>query len=98
MKRLFYFAILVIGLDRVIGFSLDRLYLRTESGESGGLINHALRQNPDILVLGSSRAKYHVSPDVLADKLSVSAYNAGIGGQDFLYAVMLLDLWGRSGA
>lgn len=96
MKKFLLFAILVIGLDQTIGCLLNRLYLRTNSGEEGGLINWALRQDPDVLVLGSSRAKHHVSPAILKERLSASAFNAGINGQDFLYASMLLDLWTRS--
>jgi len=96
MRRFLLFVLLVVGLDQAAGFLLNRLYLRTRSGESGGLINLALDQQPDVLVLGSSRAKHHVSPDVLQARLSASVFNAGINGQDFLYAVMLLDLWTRT--
>jgi hypothetical protein len=96
MRRFLLFVLLVVGLDQTAGFLLNRLYLRTRSGESGGLINLALNQQPDVLVLGSSRAKHHVSPDVLQARLSATVFNAGINGQDFLYAVMLLDLWTRT--
>ena len=96
MRRFLLFVLLVIGLDQAIGFLLNRLYLRTFSGESGGLINHALRQQPDVLVLGSSRAKHHVSPAILEARLSAKVFNAGINGQDFLYAILLLDLWERT--
>jgi hypothetical protein len=98
MKRFVLFAILIVALDQTIGFVLKRLYLRTTSGEAGGLINCALRHDPDVLVLGSSRAKHHVSPAILRARLSASVFNAGINGQDFLYAIMLLDLWTRSHA
>ncbi len=98
MKRFLLFAILIVALDQTIGFVLKRLYLRTTSGEAGGLINCALRRDPDVLVLGSSRAKHHVSPAILRARLSASVFNAGINGHDFLYAIMLLDLWTRSHA
>ena len=49
-------------------------------------------------MLGSSRAKHHVSPAILRARLFDSVYNAGINGQGFLYAIMLLDLWTRSHA
>jgi hypothetical protein len=97
IRKLVLFAALVIGIDQVSGYGLDSLYRRTTSGEvGGGLINLALVQDPDILVLGSSRAQHHISPAILRDDLSMTVFNAGVNGQDFLYAVMLLDLWTRS--
>ena len=98
MKRFLLLAILFVALDQTIGFMLNRLYLRTTTGEAGGLINCALRRDPEVLVLGSSRAKHHVSPAILRARLSASVFNAGINGHDFLYAIMLLDLWTRSHA
>jgi hypothetical protein len=86
------FALLIVGLDRLVGAAFRSLYFRTRSGEGGGLINRALAQNPEILILGSSRAKHHFDPDIISKALGMSAYNAGINGQDFLYAAMLLDV------
>jgi hypothetical protein len=96
MKKITLFFILVLALDQSIGLVLNNLYLRTTTGETGGLINYALKQQPDVLILGSSRACHHVSPAILQKKLSFSAFNAGIDGQDFLYAYMLFDLWTHS--
>lgn len=97
MKRFFYFIILMICLDQVCGYLLQWMYLRTTTGEMGGLINDAIHRAPDVLVLGSSRAQHHVSSAILRERLSVSVYNAGINGGDFLYAAMLLDLRERYG-
>lgn len=96
MKRALLVVLLVVGLDQGIGFLLNRLYLHTTSGERGGVINGVLRQNSDVLVLGSSRARHHVMPVILGERLSLSVFNAGLNGHDFLYAVMLFDLWTRS--
>jgi len=97
-KRLVFVILLIIGLDQLIGFMLKQLYSYTISGDRGGVINGVLRQNPNVLVLGSSRAKHHVVSAILQEKLSVSVFNAGIDGHDFLYAMMLLDLWVQSHA
>ena len=96
MKALLLFVVVVVGIDQGLGIVLDTLYRRTNSGELGGQINLALQQNSDILVLGNSRAAEHVSPSILRARLSASVFNAGAAGQDFLYAIMLLDLWTRS--
>jgi hypothetical protein len=96
VKALILFVAVLVGLDQALGMVLDVLYRRTTAGGSGGQINLALRQSPEILVLGNSRASAHISPSVLRSRLSASVFNAGTPGQDFLYAVMLLDLWTRS--
>jgi hypothetical protein len=98
VKRVFVFVLLVMCLDLALGSLLGRLYRRTLTGARGGLLNYALTKDADILVLGSSRAEYHVMPPVLHQKLSLTAFNAGVVGHDFLYSVMLFDLWKRSHA
>jgi hypothetical protein len=85
-------------MDIAIGASLNRLYRKTRTGESGGLINDALSRHVQVLLLGSSRMRHHAMPAVLNRKLSLTAYNAGMDGQDFLYAMMLFDLWQRTNA
>ncbi len=96
MKRFLLIAILLIGLDQALGLLLSRLYLHTTSGKTGGNINGILQQKADVLILGSSRARHHVVPAILEDSLSVSVFNAGLDGHDFLCAVMLFDLWTRA--
>ncbi|MHC9063845.1 hypothetical protein ACYX34_14310 [Nitrospira sp. CMX1] len=93
MKHVLFIAVLIIGIDQMIGCVLSRLYLHTTTGDSGGIINGVLRRKADFLVLGSSRAKHHVIPAILKKQLSGSVFNAGINGHDFLYAIMLLDIW-----
>jgi hypothetical protein len=95
MKRLVVFAVLVVALDWAIGATVAQLYRRTFTGERGGLTNFALTKPADLLVLGSSRAQYQVMPSVLRQKLSLSTFNAGLKGHDFVYSVLLFDLWRR---
>src|SRR5262245_41121098 len=99
MRRFYVFigvAALIVIIDMALGVSLDWLYRKTYTGETGGLINDALSRHAQVLLLGSSRMRHHAMPAVLNHKLSLSAYNAGMDGQDFLYAMMLFDLWQRS--
>jgi hypothetical protein len=91
-------AALIVIMDIALGDSLGWLYRKTRTGESGGLINDALSRKAQVLLLGSSRMRHHAMPAVLNRKLSLTAFNAGLDGQDFLYAVMLFDLWQRSNA
>src|ERR1041385_8042254 len=99
MRRLFTFigmAALIIIIDITLSASLGWLYHKTRTGESGGLINDALCRNVQVFLLGSSRMRHHAMPTVLNRRLSLTAYNAGMDGQDFLYSMMLFDLWQRS--
>src|SRR5262245_14229524 len=95
MKGVVVFVLLLVLLDQGLGSVLGRIQRQTFTGDRGGLLNYALTQEPQVLVLGSSRAKYHIKPSVLTEKLGLTAYNAGLNGQDFLYSVMLYDLWKR---
>jgi hypothetical protein len=99
MRRLYIFigaAALIVIMDIALGASLAWLYRKTHTGESGGLINDALSRDAQVLLLGSSRMRHHGMPAVLNRKLSLTAFNAGMDGQDFLYAAILFDLWQRS--
>jgi hypothetical protein len=91
-------AALIVIMDIALGASLGSLYRKTHTGECGGLINDALSRDAQVLLLGSSRMRHHGMPAVLNRKLSLTAYNAGMDGQDFLYSVMLFDIWQRSHA
>lgn len=95
MKQIIVFVLLAVLLDRGLGSVLARIDRQSFTGDKGGLLNYALEQEPQILVLGSSRAQYHIMPSVLTKELGLTAYNAGLKGEDFLYAVMLYDLWKR---
>jgi hypothetical protein len=99
MRRLYRsigVAALIVIMDIALGASFGWVYRKTHTGESGGLINDALFRHAQVLLLGSSRMRHHAMPAVLNRKLSLTAFNAGMDGQDFLYAVMLFDLWQRS--
>jgi hypothetical protein len=95
MRRIVIFLLLLVLLDQGLGFLLGWIQHRSFTGDRGGLLNYALLQEPQILILGSSRAQLHIVPSVLTEKLGLTAYNAGLKGQDFLYAVMFYDLWKR---
>ncbi len=92
IRSLILLVLIFFILDRLLGAGLGWMYSRTTSGEAGGLLNEAIHRNSDILILGSSRAKHHVVPAVLKEELGFSAYNAGLNGQDMLYALLLLEL------
>ena len=93
MKRVLIFILLAFAIDRGLGFVLQHANGHNLTGDRGGSLNCALSRDAEILILGSSRAQYHIIPSVLNQQLSLVSYNAGLKGQDFLYSVMLFDLW-----
>lgn len=93
VRKIVLFLLLAAALDQTLGALLGVLYERALTGEVAGVLNNALRQDAELLVIGSSRARHHVDPDVLGARLHLHGYNAGANGQDFLYSLMFLDLW-----
>jgi hypothetical protein len=69
MKKFFLYlalvAAVVLAADRLLGFTYDRLYAHTKTGQTGGKINHylTLPQQPEIVIMGNSRAFYQIIPD-----------------------------------
>lgn len=95
VPRALLVIILIITLDRGLGFVLGKLYDRSREGDFGGCINLALEQRNDVVVFGSSRAKHHYIPDQLEKSTGRSFFNAGIDAQNLLchygIAQLLLD-------
>lgn len=51
----------------------------------------------DVLVYGSSRALFHIDPDIINSELGLSAYNLGINGHTFLLEYYRHDLLKQQG-
>lgn len=89
--KLLLFLSMLCACDYLIGYAMKYLYSRTVSGDVG-TINSILRQRNEILIMGSSRAKYHYDPAVLSDAFNRRVYNAGIEGQGILCQYGLMNL------
>lgn len=85
---LLFVAILFIG-DRLIGMVSHSLLPKMTTG-TVGLINKAVKDTSEILVLGSSRAQNHYNSKVLQDVTDKTVFNAGVGGQGVLYCYAVL--------
>jgi len=82
----FSFVALLVAADRGAGFVLSKACERLQTGAQVGLANYAIRQiDKEIVIFGSSRAVYHIDPDVLSSELGLSAFNAGSPGQSIRY-------------
>ena len=77
--------LLAFLLDALTGFLIRRLFEKQTSGtlyETTFALDNA---NSDIVILGSSRAKFHFVPDVFEKELKMSCYNCGRNGSSILY-------------
>lgn len=75
--NIFFYLILMVVLDLVVGQCFDFLRSKARGGQTYKneyILNHC---EDDILILGSSRADHHYVPVVLEDSLGLSCFNAG---------------------
>lgn len=82
-------------LDIFFLFFINFFFKNTFSGErSGGKINYLInyKKNINFLILGNSRALYHINPDKLTN-LDGLGYNAGISSLgNIIYNIVLLEI------
>ena len=82
-KYLTYIAIFfacIALLDFGWGKLFDYLSKNAKSGETQDLNALVYQLQPDILILGSSRAHHHYDDKMMTDILGVKVYNAGVDG------------------
>ena len=95
LKHIFIFMVFFVLLDIFFHFFITFFFKNTFSGErSGGKINYLLNYKKDInfLILGNSRALYHINPDKLTN-LNGLGYNAGISSLgNIIYNTVLLEI------
>lgn len=101
IKLLIILAVTLVA-DRLFSYIfLKAIFSKTLSGESGGTVNYLLqnKKNADFLILGSSRAKFHINPALLTNVYNGNGYNAGISGTGgLIYNNLLLQLLVSKGA
>lgn len=88
--KLLLFIGLVIVADYAIG-SLFYVYKYVKGGTIGKTHQVMTKIEPDILIMGSSRASHHYNSDIISKKFGIEAYNAGFDGQGTLMAYGLLN-------
>lgn len=86
--RLSLFFLIIVACDSAIG-GLYWLYYHTKLGYTHLFHRIMTEEEPDILILGSSRAFHHYVPSILSDSLDHSVYNAGMDAQGTSFAYPL---------
>jgi hypothetical protein len=89
--KLLTFCFVIGALDLGVGIVLDHLYQGTQGG-GVGVINRALKQRQEVVVIGDSRAHHHFDPAVLGQETGLGVYNAGVDGQSLLFFYALEQL------
>ena len=89
--KLLTFCFVIGALDLGVGIVLDHLYQGTQRG-GVGVINRALKQRHEVVVIGDSRAHHHFDPGVLGQETGLGVYNAGVDGQSLLFFYALEQL------
>ena len=96
MKKFLFHILLffaVIGaVDTFVGLAGDYLQRNAKGGKTGQFNNLVMKDNHDILVLGSSRALHHYDTPFLSDTLGMDVYNAGFKGNGVVLACGILEL------
>lgn len=84
--------IIIIALDVILGFFLDKIQKECTGGESGRISYICEKDSSDILIFGSSRAHYHYNPDIISDSLNLDCFNCGQNGMGSIFFYGLLQL------
>lgn len=83
--KLVIFFILLIILDRGIGYFLEKIYFSQDHGYYYRTTYVFEKATPDILILGASKASHHYVSNMIIDSLQESCLNAGEDGYFILY-------------
>lgn len=91
--KLLIFLVILVLLDRLIGFSLEDIFQRVRYGNHmGGSVIAMQEEKSDIYIFGPSTAVHNYVPSILEKKLGLTVYNAGIDGVNSIYQYALQGL------
>ena len=78
-----FFAI-VLAIDFVFGKACDYMNAHAKGGETKQMYDLCMKDQYDIIIMGSSRAHHHYFPQIIEDSLGMSCYNAGHDGNGII--------------
>ena len=90
-KILLFFAVVTI-IDIGVGFIGDYLQTHAKGGDTKRTNDLVMKDQYDVLILGSSRAHHHYDAPYMSDFLGLHVYNAGYDGNGIVLAAGLLEL------
>lgn len=92
LLRLAAFCVLLLVMDRVIGFAFHSLYFKQRVGQFSQTTYAIDSASQDVMVFGSSRAVRHYSTTIISKGLGMSCYNAGRDGQMIPYSTAVEEV------
>lgn len=84
--------VVVIAFDQVGGYILHHMYFSAKSGPFAETTFTFTKMDQDGIILGSSRGRRNYNPNLLADSLGISVYNAGHDGQTIFYEQSIIRM------
>lgn len=85
LLRLLLFLALVAVIDRGYGMASEYLFNHATGGNTYIDKYVCEQMKADVLIFGSSRARYHYNPAIIADSLGMSCYNCGEDGMGIIF-------------
>src|SRR6266513_1827037 len=79
------FLAVVIVFDQVIGNIMQYLYFKQKTGPNAETTFVFTKVHAEGIILGSSRGRRNYNPNIFADSLGITMYNAGHDGQTVFY-------------
>ena len=89
LKYIIFLIVFVISLDLGFGHIYEFLYLTKKSKKQDRLIHSAIGTQEEVLIFGSSRAYHHYNPEIIEEKLNLTCFNVGYGGQNIYFHLAL---------
>ena len=78
------FFTLVIIVDVCFGVVTKQMIANSKGGVTKQMNDICLKDNYDLLIMGSSRAHHHYVPGIIEDSLAIPTYNAGYDGNGII--------------
>lgn len=91
IKILLFFAIVAI-IDISVGKFGDYLQANAQGGITSRTNDLLMKDNHDVVILGSSRAHHHYDAPLMSDILGLDVYNAGYDGNGIVLAYGILSM------
>lgn len=92
LLRLAAFCVVLLVLDRIIGYGLKTVYFNQKAGQFSQTTYAIDSASQDVMVFGSSRAVRHYSTPILSKGLGLSCYNSGRDGQMIPYSTAVEEV------
>jgi len=84
------FVVGLLLIDFLLGNSLRYMFFHSKHNDPEGVLPpRANEMDADLIIFGSSRAKYHYDADLIGHAIGMKAYNAGADGRGIFYSVLL---------